>query len=202
MALRIETSTVHPPKAEVVLIQPIPRPEWRIPPPPFKGPHTPETKEKNRIANTGKKRKPEFGPKIGELMVEVWKRDEYRERRKGIKRNHSRGTRDKITARLQALWKEDKNYRDKILKIRRSKPWREQASANTRKRWRKIQFADELELWKYAEENQLMPKIVSEGYFTEEKLEQFRQRLFGDNKRKPYLGELDKFSLAVVQLAS
>lgn len=163
--------------------------------PPFRGPHTEASKIQNEISNTGQKRNPDFGPKISAAMIDVWKRKEYRN-----KRNHSSQTRNKIAESLEAHW-HDEEYKSKMLKTRRTKSWREGPSTNMRKRWRGGQFAEEIDLWNYAQENQLLPGMVSAGYFTEEKLGKYKERLFGDVKSKPFARELEKFSLAVVQLA-
>lgn len=134
MAVIIEAP--RPAKADVGLFKPVPRPEWRIPPPPFRGPHTEEAKTKNRISNTGQKRDPDFGPKISTAMVDVWKRDEYREKRKGIKRNHSPKTRARITKSLERKWKNDEQYRDKMLETRRSVDSRIRSKKNLERTWK------------------------------------------------------------------
>lgn len=107
------------------------RPEWRIPPPPFKGPHTEASKTKNRLSNSGKRRSPDFGPRIGQIMVEIWKREEYKKKRIGKKRGTpSRKTREKIARSLERKWRKDKKYRKRMLEIRNTPEWKARLQRN------------------------------------------------------------------------
>lgn len=115
------------------------RPEWRIPPPPFKGPHTEASKTKNRLSNIGKRRSPDFGPRIGQIMVEIWKRGDYRKKREGKKRETpSRKTREKIRRSLERRWRKDLAYQLRMLLARNSTEFRDRSREHFRKLWREF----------------------------------------------------------------
>ena len=197
----------------------------RVPHPPFKGPHTIETRLRMSLAHRGKKESGLTILKISEAMTKRWRDDEEFAAR--MRQPHSQEHKDGISDSIAKKWEKDKKYARKIKEgLRGNKNFEghhhtERTKRKIRKAIRKLlkdsrylQHREEgwlkraeanghgeRQMWKETKRKGVLAKIVENDMLTEDEVAILT--IHFETKRKIEVPDnlIDKFTIAVANLS-